>query len=69
MDEKVAKFDNTEIEGCEFHQCKKPISINDIYIDKIIVSNKVPFSKQDFKYFIDYKDDKKIYLYGCSIQK
>ena len=23
-------------------------------------SNKLPFGKQDFKYFIDYKDDKKI---------
>ena len=25
----------------------------------MLVSNKVPFGKKDFKYFIDYKDDKK----------
>ena len=29
-------------------------------IDKIVVSNKFPFSKNDSKYFIDYKDEKKI---------
>ena len=28
-------------------------------IDKIVVSNKFPFSKNDSKYFIDYKDEKK----------
>ena len=33
------------------------------------VSNKLPFSKQDFKYFIGYKDAKKIDLYACSVQK
>ena len=34
--------------------------INNIDIDKIIVSNKSPFNKQDFKYFIAYKDNKEI---------
>ena len=29
-------------------------------IDKIVVSNKFPFDKQDFKYFISYKDNKEI---------
>ena len=28
-------------------------------MNEIVVSNKFPFSKQGFKYFIDYKDDKK----------
>ena len=32
--------------------------INDVDINKIVVSNKLPFSKQDFIYFIGYKDDK-----------
>ena len=40
----------------EFHQYNSPISINDIDINEIVVSNKSPFSKQDFKYFIGYKD-------------
>ena len=29
-------------------------------INKIVVSNKFSFGKQDFKYFIGYKDNKKI---------
>ena len=34
--------------------------INEIDINKIVVSNKFPVSKQDFKYFIGCKDNKKI---------
>ena len=34
--------------------------ISDIDINKIVVSNKFPFGKQDFKYFIGYKDNKEI---------
>ena len=56
MDKKIIKFDNTETQEYEFHQYKSPISINGIDINKIGVSNKFPFGKQDFKYFIGYKD-------------
>ena len=31
----------------KFNQYKRPISINDIDINKIVVSNKLRFSKQD----------------------
>ena len=54
------KFDDTEIEEYEFHQYKTPISINDTDINKIVVYNKLPFGKQEFKYYIDYKDAKKL---------
>ena len=40
MDKKIIKFDDTETEEYEFHQHKSPISINNIDINKIIVSNK-----------------------------
>ena len=50
------KFDGTEIEEYNFDQNKSLISINDIYIIKIVVSNKLPLGKVDFKYFIGYKD-------------
>ena len=43
-----------------FHQHKKYLSINNIYINKAVVSNTFPFGKQTFKYFNGYKDDKKI---------
>ena len=36
-----------------------PISIYDVNIDRIVVSNKVPFCKKGFKYTIGYKDVKK----------
>ena len=44
----------------KFHRIKSPILINDIDINKIIVSKKLPFGKRDVIYFIGYKDDKKI---------
>ena len=54
MNKNIIKFDGTEIEEYKFHQNKGPFSINDIDIDKIVVSNKLPFGKQDLKYFIGY---------------
>ena len=60
MDKKNIKFGDTEIEEYEFHQNKSPILINDIDINIIVVSNELPFAKQDFKYFIGYKDSEKI---------
>ena len=60
MDQKIIKFDYTEIQEYKFHQYKSLISINVIDINEIVVSNKFPFGKQDFKYFIGYKDNKEI---------
>ena len=37
-----------------------PTSINDIDMNNVVVSNKFPFGKQDFKYFIGYKHNKEI---------
>ena len=38
--------------------------IDDIDINKIVVSNKFTYGKQDFKYFIGYKDDTKLDLWA-----
>ena len=54
------KFDDTEIEEYKFQQNTISILINSIDINKIVVSNKLPLDKEDFKYFIGYKDAKKI---------
>ena len=51
-------FNNTEIKKYKFHQHKSPISIDNMDINKIVVSNKVFFHKKDFKYFIGYKNAK-----------
>ena len=42
----------------KFYQHKRPISIKNIDINKIVVSNKVSFGKKGFKYFTGYKVDK-----------
>ena len=42
----------------KFHQHKCLISIDNINVNKIVVSNKVSFGKKDFKYFTGYKDAK-----------
>ena len=60
MDKKIIKFDETEIEKYKLHKNKNPILINNIDINKIAVSNKVSFGKNDFKYFINYNNSKKI---------
>ena len=55
----------------ESHYPKRPIDIhnvdidkatdiNNVYLNKIMISNKVSFGKKGFKYFIVYKDDKKV---------
>ena len=69
MDKEVIKFGDTEIEEYKFHQHEIPISINDIDTNKVVVSSELLFSKQDFNYFIGYKDAIKLHLYAYSIQK
>ena len=53
----------------KFLQHKRPISIKNIHINKIVVPNRVSFGKKGFKYFIGYKDTKKIDLYVYFSQK
>ena len=61
--EKIIKFGDIEIQKQKFHQHKAPISIKNIDINKILVSHKVSFGKKSFKYFIGYKDGKKLNPY------
>ena len=42
MDKKT--FDDTEIEKYKFHQYKSPISMENIDVNKIVVSNKICMS-------------------------
>ena len=69
MGKNIVKFDDTEIEKYKFHQYKSPILIKDIDINERVLSNKFTFGKQDFEYFIGYKDNKKLDLYVYSFQK
>ena len=60
MDKVIIELDDTRIEEYEFHQHESLVLINDIDINKTVVSNKIPLGKQDFKYFTGYKDATKI---------
>ena len=53
-------FFDIETKKQKFHQHKEPISIKNLDINKITVLNKIPFGKKGFKYFIGYKNAKKI---------
>ena len=46
MEKAVIKFGDIEIEKQKSHQCKRPISIKNIDINKIVVSNNVYFGKK-----------------------
>ena len=56
----VIKLGGIEIEKQKKCQHKISISINNIDLNKIVVSNKASFGKKkDFKYFTGYKDARK----------
>ena len=42
----IIKFGDIEIEKQKFHQYKRPISIKNIDINKIVVPNKASFGKK-----------------------
>ena len=55
MEKTIIRIGDTEIKKRKFHQYKRPLSIKSTNINKI-----VSFGKKGFKYFIGYKDAKKI---------
>ena len=65
MEITIIRFDDIKIPKQKFHQHKRPVSIKNVGIDKIVVSNKVPFCKEGFKYFIGYKDSKTSQTFMC----
>ena len=60
IEKTITKFGDIEIWKQKFHQQKGFISIKNVDISKIAVSNKFPFSERGFKHFIGYKDAKTI---------
>ena len=46
MGKTIIKFWDIEIQKQKFHQHKEPISIENIDINKILVSNKISFGKK-----------------------
>ena len=54
--EKDIKFGYIEIQKQKFHHHKESVSIKNIDINKMVVSNRVSFAKNEFRYFTGYKD-------------
>ena len=50
---------NQKLKNTDFANAKT-ILINNMDINKILVSNKVSFGKNGFKYFIGFKDNNKL---------
>ena len=69
MEKAVIKFGDTEIKKHKLHQYKRPTSIKNMDINKVVVFNKISLVKKGFKYFIGYKDAKKLNLYAYFFQK
>ena len=53
----------------KFYQCERPISIDNIGVNKVVLLNKISLGKNDFKYFIGYKNAKNLDLYSHFFQK
>ena len=45
MAKQIVTFGDIEVERHKFHQHKNPISVHDVNTDRIVLSNKVLFSK------------------------
>ena len=58
MSEKNVNFGDKKIKKSNFYKNKKVIKIDDIDVNKKLVSKEEPYgSKNSFKYFIGYNDD------------
>ena len=51
----IIKFDDIEIEKLKFHKHKRPNSIKNTDVNKILATCKTSFNKKGFKYFIGFK--------------
>ena len=63
MSGKNENFGDKKIKKSDFYKNKKVTKIDDIDVNKILVSKEEPYgSKNSFKYFIGYNDDDAIKL-------
>ena len=55
MNEEIVAFGDIEIDKRKFICQKNPILIEDVDIDKILISNNVSCVKENYKFFISYR--------------
>ena len=71
MDDKLENLMTLKLKNTNLIKIKTLFQINDIDINKIIVSNRFPFGNQNLKCFIGYKEKilKKLDLYIYYVHK
>ena len=60
MGKEILTSGDIAIEKNRFYRHKTPIFLNAVYIEKILVSNKISFGEKNYKYFIKYLYDHKV---------
>ena len=55
MNEKTLKFDNIRFNKKEFNKSKKPINLDLVNTDQIVISDKFKHSDGGFKHFIEMR--------------
>ena len=50
MGKKVLTFGDIETENNKFYRHKTPVPLRDLNIEKVLVSNKIPFGEKNYKY-------------------
>ena len=54
MGNEVLKFGDFKIEKNKFYRNDFPISLKDVDIEKVLVSNKICSDEKNYKYFVGY---------------
>ena len=55
MEQEAVYFGENGIIKSAFHKNKRPININEVDIEEIVLSHKKSYIKDSFKYFIGYR--------------
>ena len=58
-----------KLKNVKLHYSKKPTNIKNVDVDKILLSWKVSFGKNSFKYLAGYKDNEKVTLLHIILPK
>ena len=70
MNQKNINFDDKKIKKTELYKYKKVFNIDDIDVNKILVSKKEPYDKNDsLIYFIGYNDNDVIRPFCLTLSK
>ena len=69
MNKEITTFSDIEIKKRKFYYSKDSVDKKNVVIDKVAISNQASFCKKDFKYFIGFKNDKKVKLLCITLPK